>query len=326
MTPALVLALPGMGGDAERRAGSGLWATPAGRQLAAWLERSRARPLAPGEPPAALPAFSGYRQRGLARLAAAGDGLPLEGTALLRADPVYFRADRSRLLVFGPRVLNLDPAEAEALTARFTAFYADRGWRLQWVTPERWYLALPREPDIRTRPLPEVDGREVEGRLPGGTDARAWHALLNEIQMLFHDHPVNQARRDAGRPQANGIWPWGEGEPSALAWPGWSGLWSDDPLDRGMARHAGIDAAPLPEDFAAWRRAAGAGRHLLVLPDSRQAPDPAARLQDLLESWLVPAWVAPGTGSALYWGDGRLWYRKAGWRGLLTGLRRWRGP
>lgn len=37
--------------------------------------------------------------------------------------------------------------------------------------------------------------------------------LSNEIQMLLHKHPVNEARTAAGKPTVNALWLWGNGNP-----------------------------------------------------------------------------------------------------------------
>ena len=45
-----------------------------------------------------------------------------------------------------------------------------------------------------------VAGEDIDRFLPAGRDGKAWHAVMNEVQMLFHDHPVNVAREARGIP------------------------------------------------------------------------------------------------------------------------------
>ena len=68
---------------------------------------------------------------------------------------------------------------------------------------------------------------------------RLWRKRVNEIQMAWHDHPVNQAREDKGLPAINGIWLYGGGKgftpaPSLgyqtidhLSEAAWRGNWSE---------------------------------------------------------------------------------------------------
>ena len=54
----------------------------------------------------------------------------------------------------------------------------------------------------------EHDWNEV---LPQGRDAGPMRRLMTELQMLLHEHPVNQRRLARGIPAANAIWFWGHG-------------------------------------------------------------------------------------------------------------------
>lgn len=214
--------------------------------------------------------------------------------ALLRADPVHLRADPSRLILFGPEHLQITADEAQALTEVFNRHYAAAGLRLELPTPRRGYLHLPQQPDLRTTPLPCARGRDVDACLPVGREARHWHRFLNEVQMLFHDHPVNRARTARGRPSINSLWLWGGGLPLAATASDWHYVWSHDATLRGLAWLNGIRGAPPPADAQAWLQGLGGGRHLLCLDDLR----PAVAHTDV-EGWLAQvehverAWFAP---------------------------------
>jgi hypothetical protein len=120
----------------------------------------------------------------------------------------------------------------------------------------------------------------VDANLPGAP----WTALLTEIQMALHEHPVNEARELA----VNSVWLWGAGVlPESAAGP-WRSVSADDPLARGLARVAGMAAraaarsaedwlADLPED----------GRHLAVLEGA------AAELE---AAWFAPLLTALRSG------------------------------
>src|SRR5690606_28390531 len=98
--------------------------------------------------------------------------------ALLRADPVHLRADRSRLVLFDGAHLQIADVELGALADAFNRHYAADGMRLEFATPVRGYLHLPRQPDMRTTPLARVMGQDIDAFLPSGRDARDWHRFL----------------------------------------------------------------------------------------------------------------------------------------------------
>lgn len=80
-----------------------------------------------------------------------------------------------------------------------------------------------------------LSGQDLGDWWPTGADWRAWRRLLNELQMVWHEHPVNEAREAAGQMPINGVWLYG----GAVGWqPSPSGevLWRDDLK---AASHAG---------------------------------------------------------------------------------------
>jgi len=75
-----------------------------------------------------------------------------------------------------------------------------------------------------------------------------FHALMNEAQMLLHEHPVNAGREARGELALNSIWFWGGGVIDASKARPFSTVVGDDPLTRGLALAAGIPARALPKD------------------------------------------------------------------------------
>lgn len=201
---------------------------------------------------------------------------------LLCADPVHLRADQHRLLLFDASQLDIRPEEAQALTAAFNQLYATDGLRLEAPTTARWYLHLPESADIRTTPLLQTMGRDIDPHLPAGPAAGHWQRLGNEVQMLFHAHPVNRERETRGRPLINSLWFWGGGGPITAVAQKWQRVWSRDVRLQALARLNGVQCMPPPEDAKAWLHAAVGDRHLLFLEQLY----PAVAYADL-DSWLV---------------------------------------
>lgn len=167
----------------------------------------------------------------------------------LRADPVHLRATLRDLFLEPPRSLGMTMDEAERLAQDIGRHFADRGWRLVIATPERWYLQAPAA-RLRTHSTFDAAGRNVNEFLPSGDDARSWRAILNELQMLLHEHPVNRQRESEGRPEINSLWFWGGGTLPECAGSQWHRVWSDDPLVKGLAALSQTPVSPLPAEPA----------------------------------------------------------------------------
>jgi len=178
----------------------------------------------------------------------------------LRADPVHLRLMRDRLLLMPAEALTLSREEANALCAALNRHFA--GTIEVWaIDPRRWCARSGKALSPNPGPALLHAGREI---LPGDP-------LLNEIQMLLHAHPVNEAREARGEPVVNSLWPWGAGETPKVMSP-WNSVLSDEPIAFGLARLGGARYATLPASAGDWlERAPEEGRHLVVL-DGLRAP------------------------------------------------------
>ncbi|MFT3806474.1 phosphoglycerate mutase [Arenimonas sp.] len=155
------------------------------------------------------PVPNGWPMAALQRQADCGDA---SGFRWLRADPVHVRPDinGARLMAWGN--LDLDPAEAEALLQALHPVFGDAGMPLTAGAPERWYLQLAIDAPLPDFSPPEQGlGDDLFRHLPEGGQGRRWRALLNEAQILLHNHPINAARAARGRLPANSLWFWGAG-------------------------------------------------------------------------------------------------------------------
>jgi hypothetical protein len=180
-------------------------------------------------------------------------------TALLRADPVYLRADQTRLRLFHAQQLGIGRDEADALTDTLNRHFAEDGIEFSAPVPQRWYARLADTAVLRTTPLSAVNGRPVEAALPTGADASVWHRRFNEVQMLFHDHPVNAARRARRHPPVNSVWFWGGAALPAQLDSGYREIVSDNVVVAGLARLGGAAHTPT-QAFSGGDE--GAGRRL----------------------------------------------------------------
>jgi len=222
------------------------------------------------------------------------EGIPPESHYWLRADPVHMGVERDQLVLSEASTFPLVQDEADALIATLNQHFASDG--LHFVAPQaqHWYLRLARPPALTTHGLYQAAGRNIHPLLPAGEEAMRWRALLNEVQMLLFEHPVNVAREARGIAPVNSVWLSGGGVlPQDLRQP-FDQVWADDALARGLAQAAQIAHENLPEDAAAWLERAAPGKHLLVLDGLRAVAcygDAHAwrnQLMRLEEKWIAP--------------------------------------
>ena len=224
----------------------------------------------------------------LTRQADVGDAA---GAAWLRADPAHVRPEMTgaRLLGIGER-LSLTQDDVDALLPALKPVFGDSGFALDAPTPARWYLKLLREAKFpQFSPPDEALGEDLFEHQPGGPEGRRWRALLNEVQIVLHNHPWNAQRAERGLVPVNALWVWGGGVlPDRIVGAAQHAC-SDDDLVQALSRIAGGSAQPLPQQFPA-ASPAGSDSHLY---DLRRFRDLAALQRD----WLLPALDALRTGA-----------------------------
>jgi hypothetical protein len=213
----------------------------------------------------------------------------------LRADPVNLNPQRDQLILSDNHLLDLTQDEANRIAADITELYAPDGWSVKAPRPSRWYIKPARAPKVTTTPLADVVARDIHPYLPRGAEAKAWHTILNETQILLHSSKVNEQRERAGKLPVNSLWFWGGGRLPRIQPVGWGGLWSSEPVSLGLARLTETQAHSVPRNFSDWQRQAGAaGAHLIVL-DALRAPLQyrdaeawAKTMEELERNWFAP--------------------------------------
>ncbi|MEY2342953.1 hypothetical protein AB4090_12705 [Acidithiobacillus sp. IBUN Pt1247-S3] len=149
--------------------------------------------------PAALPA---------AALLAWQDGIDCAGDWVLALEPVAIGGQAGRAVL--QPVACLADTEDAALLAAAKAHFTGTPWQLQ-RGQRRWYLHAASPLDLHTPDPDTVWGHEPLVSQIRGSDARAFHAFLNELQMLLAAHSVNEKRSAQGLDPWCYFWPWGEG-------------------------------------------------------------------------------------------------------------------
>jgi len=233
-------------------------------------------------------------------LTALAHGLDPGTRRWLRADPVHLRAGRDHLMLVPNQAFALGAAEADALAARLAPLLAGR-FTLHPVKPDQWCLRIDDEDQGEA-------GAEAPIELAGANvgahqHSKRWHALLTELEMALHEHPVNAAREARGDPVVNSLWFWGPGTQPAAAHGPWQSVVAGDPVALGLARLAGMRHRVPGGGAAQWlERAPEDGRHLVVLDSLRGARALgdvdafARRLQALEGEWFAPLLAALKSG------------------------------
>lgn len=210
------------------------------------------------------------------------DGGVSEKYFWMRADPVHLSVGIDSLRLDEAR-LDLSRAEAEALAATLNRHFGEALSFLP-LSPERWYVRFDEAPELDTTPLSAVRGSSIGSKLPSGPHAARFHSLMNETQMLLHEHPVNTEREARGVPGINSVWFWGGGSLEPPRARPYSVVLAEDPLARGLARSAGIAERSVSRDAGAMLDALPHEGKALVVIDSRNA--------DLDRHWFAPLLAA----------------------------------
>jgi hypothetical protein len=182
-----------------------------------------------------------------------------------RADPTHLRFFRDHFATVPGETFEVQREEADALCEALSRHFAAQ-LEFRACEPRRWCARL-------------------------FDDAAPNDALVNEVQMLLHAHPLNEAREARGELTINSVRFWGAGQAPRLAQCRWQSVAAADPAVRGAARLAGTRHRALPGSAPEWLdRLPEDGRHLALL-DARETA-----LADLERDWFAPLLAALRSG------------------------------
>lgn len=187
------------------------------------------------------------------------------GAQCWHIDPVHFAFARDHLLVTSldePPTPDEEAVLTRHLDSVLRALAADAAPRLH---PHRghWLLTLARPWSLRATPLEGALGQSAHEHWPAGADAGAWRKLLTEVQVLWHQEPLNETREALGQRAVNALWLHGGGVWTALPARPFGAVAATDPIVRGWALASGLpreamhgesDIAPARGDVVSLRR------------------------------------------------------------------------
>lgn len=194
------------------------------------------------------------------------------------AQPVHFAAGLDHLRLAPLAQATLTEEDASTLGALVNSHFSTGELTVAAFVEGAWLLRFDRPIDCSTQPPDAAVGRNVRDFMPAGRDGARIRSLMNEIQMLLHEHPVNQRRERARLLPVNGWWLWGFGDGVADAPGGGVNRWrlhSDDRWLRALGQALGSDSG----DITTVGSDAPRGDTLIAL-----SQPPAARVEESLAS------------------------------------------
>lgn len=167
--------------------------------------------------------------------------------------PVHLHAARDHLVLWPPEALALGEQDAAALCDAACAWLRDEPIRLRQLSATLWELS---ETDpgatgfqgLLAASSSRARGRNIDLWLPKGPPARAWRRLMNEVQMLWHSHPINEHRASLGQHPVNALWL--EGNVPLEAHRAFDVIASENPLLIGLAALSGATLMTAAEALA----------------------------------------------------------------------------
>ena len=163
-----------------------------------------------------LPA-SGFPSAAVSASGSVDGNMDSQGSGWLHAEPVHFIAGLDRLsflalqgeaAVSAVERAALEPMLAEHLRASSCELHSIESPAPAWlIAADRAFDA----PNVMTACPDAAAANELERVMPRGPQAGALRRLMTELQMLLHEHPVNDARARRGLPAINALWLWGTG-------------------------------------------------------------------------------------------------------------------
>jgi len=177
-------------------------------------------------------------------------GGAIDSNAVLACiQPIHLHATRDHLVLMHSDHIPLSAAESAALLQEAKPLLQDE-FKADLIAADshHWFINPAHFASLATHSVDQAHGRNIDWWLPRDTvelgTARAWRKLQNEIQMLWHISPINEARQASGLPAINSIWISGIGSISDVQVPNEiqaaSHLITDYPVLRGIAHHLTI--------------------------------------------------------------------------------------
>ncbi|MBT9500163.1 MAG: hypothetical protein IV092_02885 [Burkholderiaceae bacterium] len=192
---------------------------------------------------------------------AQADGIATGELCWAELTPLHLLVGSDQISALDTATLSLDPSTSRGLFESLAELFpASEGWASAWGAPLRWYVGHESLRGLPCASLDRVMGRGVDPWMP---EPRRLRTLQNEVQMLLHNHPLNDAREAKGLLPINSVWISGCGPAQAVQ------------ADADLQTDWRLRAPLLAGDWAAWAEAwalldSGPVQDLLRAAEQRQ--------------------------------------------------------
>ena len=136
-------------------------------------------------------------------------GLGADAGVWFMLQPVHYHIARDHLVLTDTRRLALANEESHSLFVLAKTSFDAAGMTLVYGSAGLWFLRADRWAELQTATPDAACGHNIDIWMPKGAEARAWRKLQNEVQMDWHECPVNAARALRGQEPVNSLWLWG---------------------------------------------------------------------------------------------------------------------
>jgi hypothetical protein len=137
-------------------------------------------------------------------------------TCIARIEPIHIHAARDHLVLTSTQILDIQSSEADALFDSVKDIFAEMSNVTHRSMPHKWFIESTALESLSTVSTAQAEGRNIDHWMPSDTSiegvARQWRKWQNEIQMIWFNHPVNEARQAEGMLSINSIWISGNGK------------------------------------------------------------------------------------------------------------------
>lgn len=140
------------------------------------------------------------------------DHMDLPPSAVWLLQPIHLHIARDHLVLTDPDLLTLTADEAHSLLASIQPLLTELGAQVYPKHPQLWYLTHTSWNSLNTATLSAALGQNIHLYLPHGRDGILWKRIMNEIQMIWHTHPINELRETKQMLRVNSLWLYGGGQ------------------------------------------------------------------------------------------------------------------
>lgn len=162
-----------------------------------------------------------------------------------RITPAHWHLGSEHIRMAPVHSLGLDNVASQAFLEAVRELFESEGFELCYADPLSWLVSHPSLQGLPSASLDRVAGRSVSPWMSQDSRSRLLRRLQNEVQMLLHQHPLNEAREAQGLLPINSFW-----------WSACGALKDLAPVPQPAVQVIeGLRGPALEEDAQAWRAA-----------------------------------------------------------------------